>query len=260
MSDILKTIIDDRRNDLAASKCKVPIETLMELASKRKHRSLITRIKRNSGTHIIAEMKKASPSAGILRQEYLPVEIAKEYEKSGATALSVLTEPRYFMGKGEHLSLARKAVELPVLRKDFIFDEYQMYESASWGADVVLLIAAALKEDEMGLLYDKALECGLEVIMEVHAEQELKTALNFKNAIIGINSRNLKTLETDLKVARTLALKIPRDRLLIAESGIRSRADIESLEQCGYSGFLVGEALMKAGNPGSELAKLLGRK
>lgn len=256
--NILETIIKERNADVAHSVCKVPVEILIQLGCKRIYHSLTERLKNNSKTHIIAEIKKASPSAGLLRENYCPVDIAREYEENGAAAISVLTEPRYFMGSNEHLRAVREAVKLPLLRKDFIFDPYQIYESAAHGADVVLLIVAVLKEDKLRALYEKSTECGLEVIVEVHTEKELDMALELEKAIIGVNNRNLKTLETDLHVAMSLAGSIPRERLSIAESGIKNRADIEMLMEAGYNAFLVGEVLMTAAvGPGRRLTALI---
>ena len=256
--NILETIIKERQADVARSMGKVPVEILAQLVEKRTYHRLAERLKDDSEIHVIAEMKKASPSAGLLRENYCPAEIAREYEKHGATAISVLTEPRHFLGSNEHLRAVREAVKLPLLRKDFIVDPYQVYESAAYGADIVLLIAAVLCADKLRMLYDKSRECGLEVIVEVHTEEELGIALELEKAIIGVNSRNLKTLKTDLSVAMSLAGSIPRERLSIAESGIRNRADIEMLTEAGYNAFLVGEALMTdAGEPGRQLAALV---
>ena len=202
-------------------------------------------------------MKKASPSAGLLCKDYNPADIAREYERSGAIGISVLTEPRHFLGSDDDLCQVCKAVSLPVLRKDFICDKYQVYESAVLGADVILLIAAALDSYSLKELYTVALSIGLETIIEVHTLEELDTVLPLEKGIVGVNSRNLRTLKTDLSVARELVRSIPSGRIAIAESGIRSRKDIEELQALGYKGFLVGESLMKSANFGTQLRTMI---
>lgn len=256
--NILESIVAERRADIAAAKVAVPPEKLEAMAARRVCRSLRRRLAERSGTAIIAESKKASPSAGLLRPEYDPAAIASAYEAHGAAGISVLTEPRHFLGSGQHLRSVCAAVALPVLRKDFLCDAYQVLEAAAWGADVILLIVAALDRARMRDLYDEAIGRGLEVLVEAHTAAELEEAVELEDAILGVNSRNLKTLKTDLAVARELSGLIPAGRPAIAESGIHSRADVESLERCGYSGFLVGEALMKNNNPGERLRELLG--
>lgn len=255
--NILQSIMVERRRDVEAARHEVPIETLRDLAAGRTHHSLTQRLRCASGTCVIAEIKKASPSAGLLRDDYRPEEIACAYEKAGATGISVLTEPRHFLGSEQHLRDVRKAVDLPLLRKDFLCDVYQVYESVAWGADVVLLIVAALDRSLLRTLYEEAIKCGLDVLAEAHTRREIEVVLDLERAIIGINSRDLKTLSTNLSVARELARSIPPDRLSIAESGIRKRADIEELEALGYNGFLVGEALMREKDPGVKLRELL---
>ena len=255
--NILEQIIAERQEDVAAARGRVSAADLREQASAHRPRSLRDPLA-GPGTHIIAEMKKASPSAGPLREEYHPREIAAAYEGAGAVGLSVLTEPRHFMGSGDHLAEASSAVSIPVLRKDFICDPYQVYEAAAWGADVVLLIAAALDPGQMRDLYEEALACGLDVLAETHTEAEIETVLSLDEAIVGVNSRDLKTLTTDLAVARSLAEEVPAGRLSVAESGIRTRQDIVELQACGYNGFLVGETLMSAGDPAEALRGLIG--
>ncbi len=255
--NILDRIMGKRRADVEAAKLATPLESLQAAAGARQHHSLIERLVRQDATQVIAEMKKASPSAGLLRETYEPGRIAASYEQAGAAGISVLTEPHHFQGSGEHVELARKQVALPILRKDFMCDPYQLYEAAAWGADVILLIVAALTDGELAELYRVSLGLGLEVLAESHNAAELERALQLEKAIIGVNSRNLKTLKTDLSTARELAAMIPVDRLSIAESGIKAPADIEDLEGHGYNGFLVGESLLKDGEPGNNLARLL---
>jgi indole-3-glycerol phosphate synthase len=258
--NILESIMAERRADVAASKVAVPPTELEAMAAGRAHHSLRRRLAECSGTAIVAEIKKASPSAGLLRPEYDPAGIASAYETSGAAGISILTEPRHFLGGAAHLRAVRAVVQLPILRKDFICDPYQMLEAAAWGADVVLLIVAALGRGEMRDLHAAAVGYGLEVLVESHSAAELDAAMELEDAILGVNSRNLKTLRTDLAVAREISELLPAGRQAIAESGIHSRADVESLEQCGYSGFLVGETLMKNSDPGERLRELLGAK
>jgi len=248
----------ERREAVERAKQETPIETLREFAASRKHHSLSAKLGEGSGTCVIAEMKKASPSAGLLRPDYRPRDIAAAYEKAGACGISVLTEPKHFMGSGAHLGEARAAVDLPILRKDFMCDPYQVCEAAAWGADVVLLIAAVLDDDTMRVLYDEATELGLDVLAEAHTAEEVDRVLALDRAIVGVNSRNLATLRTDLSVARGLAGRIPSERLSIAESGIRQRQDIDDLERAGYRGFLVGETLMAAEDPAGKLRELRG--
>lgn len=255
--NILQQIVAERRADVETTRRETPLEALREQASVRVHHSLAARLRKRGGTHIIAETKKASPSAGVLRPDYRPADIARLYDKAGACGVSVLTEPRHFLGSGDDLKQVRAVTDLPILRKEFIGDGYQIAEAAAWGADVVLLIAAALAESELRDLHACACEYGLEVLVESHTAEELDLALTLPDAIIGVNSRNLKTLKTNLAVVRVLANEIPADRVSIAESGIRTRADIDSLEQLGYNGFLIGESILSANNPAAKLWELL---
>ena len=250
--------MDERRADVARARREVPLQHLREAAASRVHHSLHESLLRPGGTRVIAELKQASPSAGVIRAQYDPAATAGAYERAGAAGISVLTEPRHFQGDSEHLRKVRASVSLPVLRKDFLCDPYQVWEAAAWGADVVLLIAAALDDAEMRALHAAARECGLDVLAEAHTAGEVERILPLERVIVGVNSRNLKTLKTDLSVAEELASVIPADRLAIAESGIRQREDILRLEACGYRGFLVGESLMADPDPGAKLRELLG--
>ena len=256
--NVLEKIMAERAADVAEARRSVPSEALRERAAGRVHHSLRAALQRTGETRIVAEMKKASPSAGLLRPDYDPVQIGRVYAVQGAAGLSILTEPRHFLGSGEHLTAVRAAVDLPILRKDFVSDPYQVLEAAAWGADVVLLIVAALAPSQLRELYGAAVALGLEVLAEAHSEGELTQALLLDDAIIGINSRNLKTLRTDLAVARELATLIPPERLSVAESGISSRSEILDLEQRGYTGFLIGEALLASGDAGAKLRELQG--
>ncbi|MEI6971873.1 MAG: indole-3-glycerol phosphate synthase TrpC [bacterium] len=256
--NLLEQILADRRKDIARAKKAMPAENFRDAIRHRKHRSLTDRLRAGGMSRVIAEVKKASPSAGLICRRYDPAATARIYEEGGAVAVSVLTEPGHFMGRTEHMAAVREAVSLPILRKDFICDPYQVGETAASGADVLLLIAAALSPDLMRSLYEEALRCGLEVIAEAHTAAELRMVLGLEDAIIGVNSRNLATLKCGLSVVQRLAGLIPQKRLCIAESGIRTRADVVTLEKRGYNGFLVGEALLKDGNPLAKLKELRG--
>ncbi|MBT3194345.1 MAG: indole-3-glycerol phosphate synthase TrpC [Verrucomicrobia bacterium] len=255
---ILDVIMNERRVAVDAARAEIPLKQLQEMASGRQHHSLKARLRDMPGTHIIAEMKKASPSAGVMQDDYNPAEIAACYLENGAVGISVLTEPLHFLGRGSDVQTVRSIVDLPILRKDFMCHPYQIAEAAAWGADVILLIAAALRDDEMQQLYTSALEAGLDVLAEVHTREELDRVLPLSEAIVGVNSRNLKTLTTDLAVAHELAEFIPESRISIAESGIRNRSEIESLQAVGYDGFLIGEALVSHDDPGGRLKLLMG--
>lgn len=255
--DTLRRITEERRADAVAAARSLPIDVLRRQAQRRRHHSLAERL-RAGGTPVMAEAKRASPSAGLLSPDYRPAETARAYARAGAAAVSVLTEPRHFLGSSADLRAVRRAVDLPVLRKDFLSERYQVAEAAAWGADVVLLIVAALAQERMRELYSEAVALGLDVLVESHTEAELRRALELDTAVIGVNSRDLKTLKTDLAVARAMARHIPDGRLAVAESGIRDRADIETLSALGYNGFLVGEALMRARDPEEKLRELAG--
>jgi len=249
----------ERRADAAEARRRVPLAALEAEAARHARRSLSAALTAGSGVRIVAEVKRASPSAGLLRPDYRPDELARAYAAGGACGISVLTEPRRFLGEGAHLRAVRAAVDLPVLRKDFLADAYQIAEAAAWGADAVLLIVAGLDAPQLRDFYDEAEGRGLEVLAEAHTERELEAALALPRALVGVNSRDLKTLRTDLSVPARLAALIPRERVSVAESGIRSRRDLEPLEALGYRGFLVGEALLRSADPRRTLAELLGR-
>jgi len=218
--------------------------------------ALQAKIKQNK-IAIIAEIKKASPSKGIIRNNFNPVEIAMAYEKNGAACISVLTDEKYFMGKNEYLTAVKKAVNLPILRKDFIIDPYQIWEAKLIGADCILLIMAMLDEKLAIELEDEAQRIGLQSLIEIHDEEDLKKALKLKSKLFGINNRNLKTLEVDLKTTHNLAPKIPEDKILICESGIKNKEDIVKMKTHGAKTFLIGESLMKEDDIGSALKNLI---
>jgi len=257
--NILEQIAAERRADIRALMDTADRTGLDRLAHARVPRSLRERLARaGAGSPaVIAETKKASPSAGLLRADYDPAATAIEYEAAGAAAISVLTEPRHFRGRGEDVAAVRRAVKLPVLCKDFLVDPFQVMLAAAWGADLILLIAALLTDAEMKDLAARAGDYGLEILCEAHTAEEVDRCLAVEGAIIGVNSRDLKTLRTDLGVARELADRIPAGRWAVAESGIRAAAEIRDLAARGYRGFLIGESLLRGNSPGDALRRLL---
>ena len=208
---------------------------------------------------VIAELKKASPSKGLIRAEFAPEALARELAAAGAAALSVLTEPFFFQGAPEYLRAAVANVKIPVLRKDFIFDAYQIYEARAWGASAVLLIAAALTPAEFARLHQVAKDLGLAVLSEVHDATELEWIADAGAEIIGVNSRDLRTFKTSIETTMELIAKIPQDRIVVAESAIRTTEDIRTLAGVGAQAFLIGETLMRAEHPGEKLKELMGR-
>jgi indole-3-glycerol phosphate synthase len=205
---------------------------------------------------IIAEIKKASPSQGVIRDDFDPVAIARTYQQAGATCLSVLTDVTFFQGSDEYIGLVKRAVSLPVLRKDFIIDPYQVWESRAIGADCILLIVAALGDAQLVELSALALDLGMDVLVEVHDEHELERGLDLRLPLIGVNNRNLRTFETRLETTTELLHRIPDNRIVITESGIREPADVVFMRDHGVHGFLVGESLMRASDPGTKLMEL----
>jgi len=254
--DRLAQILEHKRRDVAGRRAGRPSERLVrpDSAPLRDFAAAL----RSGAVAVIAEIKRRSPSQGVLRPELDPAEMAREYERHGAAALSVLTEARFFGGSDADLRAARAAVELPVLRKDFVVDEYQIREAWALGADAVLLIVRALTEQELGRFLELAGELGLAALVEVHTEVELKRALACGASIIGVNSRDLSTFAVGLDAALRLRDRIPAGRTAVAESGIASREDVLRLVAAGYEALLVGEALLRAPHPGRKLAELLG--
>lgn len=217
----------------------------------------LSKMKSTTGTAIITEVKKASPSKGIIREDFSPVEIAKIYKESGATCLSVLTDEPYFKGHDDFLIDIKKNVDIPVLRKDFMIDPYQIYESRALGADCVLLIMAALDNAMARDLYETAVGLGMDVLVEVHDLKELERVLMLNPMMVGVNNRNLKTLEVDINTSIELSMSIPSTTYRISESGIGSRETIKNLQNVGYEGFLVGESLMRQNDIKSAVRNLL---
>ena len=256
---ILEEIYKHKLSEVAENKRRVSLETLKEQCKKRhRTRSFGTALKSDTNIRIIAEMKKASPSLGIIREDFNPVEIARIYEASGASAISVLTDEKFFQGSLFYLTEVKKSVNLPILRKDFIIDAYQIYEARSAGADAILLIAALLSKEEMQRFLDLAKELGIDCLVEVHSEAELKKVLQTNAHIIGINNRDLATFKTDMGTTLRLRPMIPAEKIVVSESGIKSRADVEKLMKEGVDAILVGETLMKSDDISTKLRELLG--
>ena len=255
---ILDAIIENKKIEVEKSKGRRSIESLISgIGNMRPPRDFYKAIDPRGRLRIIAEIKKASPSKGVLREDFDPVKIALGYAKSGASALSVLTDEKFFMGSLEYLSAVREAVDVPLLRKDFIIDPYQVYESRLYGADALLLIVSALGQDALMELLDLTHSLGMNAVVEVHDEEELGRALQAGGRIIGINNRDLRTFEVDLNVSARLARMMPGGVIAVAESGISSGADIKRLRAEGVHVFLIGETFMKAADPGSELKNLI---
>lgn len=207
--------------------------------------------------NVIAECKRRSPSRGVLAPVYDPVAVARQYESGGAAAISVLTEPTFFDGALDHLTAVRAAVALPLLRKDFIVDDYQLFEARAAGADAILLIVAALEQEVLTRLQQRAAELGLATLVEVHNEEELARALDGGARLIGVNNRNLRTLSVDVKASYRLAAQIPADVVAVSESGLQSRGDLEKLSAAGYRAFLIGERFMTDSNPAAAIRELI---
>jgi indole-3-glycerol phosphate synthase len=262
MSDILKKIVEVKREEVAAAKKRVPLDAMRDDALSRVlTRDFVGALRAKIGngqSAVIAEVKKASPSKGLLRADFIPADIAQSYAEAGAACLSVLTDRQFFQGQNDYLKQARASCDLPVLRKDFMIDPYQIYESRAVGADCVLLIAACLDDAQMAELEAIALGLDMAVLVEVHDRAELERALKLKTPLLGINNRDLRTFE--VKLETTLALKelVPAGKLLVTESGILARPDVQRMREAGVHAFLVGEAFMRAEDPGAALQALFG--
>lgn len=260
MVDILERILAVKAEEIARSRQAKPLEALRkEALSASPPRDFVGAIRARivaGRPAVIAEIKKASPSRGVLREPFDPASIAASYERHGASCLSVLTDRQFFQGTPEHLQQARAASRLPVLRKDFTIDRYQVLEARAGGADCILLIVAVLDDARMRALEETARELGMAVLVEVHDGTELERALRLETPLIGINNRNLRTFETTLETTLGLLARVPDDRIVVTESGILSPADVGTLRAGRVGCFLVGEAFMRAPDPGAELARL----
>ena len=262
MSDILSRIIAVKHEELAQSR---RYESLADLRGRSQaqpqqstrgfERALRRRIEGGKPA-VIAEIKKASPSKGVLREHFDVPAIAASFELGGAAGLSVLTDRQFFQGAPEYLQQARNASSLPLLRKDFMIDEYQVHEARLWGADCILLIAAALSDTQMADLEACSQSLGMDVLVEVHDRDELDRALRLRTPLLGINNRNLRTFEVSLDTTLGLLVDLPEDRLVVTESGIMGRADVEKMRTAKVNAFLVGEAFMREADPGAALARL----
>ena len=260
MSDILERILATKRLEVQQAQVARPLAVLRGDAERRgDQRDFVGALRRKLAEHqpaVIAEVKKASPSKGVLRPDFDPAAIARSYAANGAACLSVLTDREYFLGAPEYLAQARDASGLPVLRKDFIVDAYQVIEARAMGADAILLIVAALEDAQLREFEALAHALGMAVLVEVHDAAELGRALRLSTPLVGVNNRNLRTFETSLDTTLALLPSVPADRIVVTESGILAPADVARMRASGVDAFLVGEAFMRAADPGAELARL----
>ena len=260
--DILKKIIQRKREEITNCKAKTSqselIAKLDSVDGPRGFADAIANKISQGRAGVIAEIKKASPSKGILREHFVPAEIAASYEAGGAACLSVLTDIDFFQGSDEYLKQARAACGLPVIRKDFIIDPYQVYEARAIGADCILLIVACLEDERMLELNTLAHDLGMDVLVEVHDHEELQRALKLNNRLIGINNRNLRTFDVSLETTLSMLDRIPSESIVVTESGIHNREDVTLMRNNQVNAFLVGEAFMRADQPGEKLAELFG--
>jgi indole-3-glycerol phosphate synthase len=256
MTTILEKIITEKRPEVELMKRSLPVPALEGLIAQQQQRGFAAALKGDS-LRLIAEIKKASPSKGVLCPDFDPVKLARTYAQSGAAAISVLTEAQYFQGSLEHLEAIRKEVKIPLLRKDFIFDEYQVYESAAFGADAILLIAAILSRKQLQEFLALGRRLGLDCLVEVHNESEIEAALQTDAEIIGINNRDLSTFMVDTDTTRRLRSLIPEGHIVVSESGIKNREDMKKMREWGVNAVLVGEALVTAKNIAVKIKGLL---
>jgi indole-3-glycerol phosphate synthase len=260
--NILDKIVEEKKREIAKLPARIIAagdlrDALLEHGERRDFIAALKNPPRG-GIALIAEVKKASPSAGVICLDFDPVRIAKEYEAAGASCLSVLTDEKFFQGSLDYLRQIRAAVKLPLLRKDFIIDERQILEAIEWGADAILLIVSILSDEQLQKFHALATDAGLAVLVEVHDEAELARALKISPELIGVNNRDLKTFKVDLATTEKLAAKVDNKKILVAESGIHKRADVERLKKSGARAILVGESLLRDGNMQSKIRELLG--
>ncbi len=263
MENVLERICDRKREEVRSRKRRTPLSALEDAARRaappRGFRAALERTEARGGLALIAEIKKASPSRGLIRADFDPARLARAYAEGGASCLSVLTDEPHFQGTDADLTAARSAVPLPVLRKDFLIDPYQVVEARAIGADAILVILAAVEDGLASELMAVAAEWGMDALVEVHDEAELERALALSPPLLGINNRNLRTLEVDLATTRTLAPRVPGECLLVAESGLHSHADLLDMRSAGARAFLVGESLMRQPDLREATRRLLGR-
>jgi indole-3-glycerol phosphate synthase len=257
MDDILTKIVERKRERLSVAKTERPVSSLRD--NRRQARSYFQRELQRDAINVIAEIKRRSPSKGIIRNDFDPARIASNYLAGGAAAISILTEEDFFDGSLEHLREVRSLTDLPILRKDFIFDEYQLPETIDAGADAILLIAAMLEDGLFHDLLQATHALGLEALVEVHDLAEIERVLRFDIRVLGVNNRNLRTFVTDIQTSIDLVKSLPDSLTLVSESGIRTRADIERLRDVGYNAFLIGEELMRSGDEQAALLALTAR-
>ena len=250
MANILETIVEEKKLEIAKLPARIIAagdlrDALLEHGERRDFLAALKNPR--NGVALIAEVKKASPSAGIICKDFDPIRIAKEYEAAGASCLSVLTDEKFFQGSLDYLRQIRETVKLPLLRKDFIIDERQILEAIEWGADAILLIVSILTDDQLQKFHSLAKDAGIAALVEVHDAQEMDRALKIGAELIGVNNRDLKTFKVDLATTENLAAKLGKGKILVAESGIHTRADVERLKKCGARAILVGESLLMRG-------------
>ena len=257
---ILNDILTNKRKEVEALKLRYPLRKLQEAVARRNgapHRAFRKAISNPHGINLIGEIKKASPSGGVLRDDFQPLRLAALLEYAGVRALSILTEGRFFKGRASYLKTVRQVTHIPILRKDFILDEYQIYESALLEADALLLISSLLTDDEIKKFINRALEVGIEILVEVHTEEDLKRALQSGAEIIGVNNRNLQTLEVDVYRAERLLKHIPKQATVVVESGFQDHEELLKYTSLGVNAFLVGTSLMKAPDMVTKVHELL---
>ena len=259
---VLQEICEKKKEHVATQQSQTALEELKaKIQDTPPPRGFIKHLKTagEKGIALIAEVKKASPSKGIIREDFDPVNIAQTYQKAGAACLSVLTDTPYFQGSDSYFTAIRNAVDLPMLRKDFMVDPYQIYESRALGADCILIIMAALSTPEAKKLYDLSVSLGMDVLVEVHNAEELESALALNPQMVGVNNRNLKTLEVNVQTSFDLLQHMPANIIKIAESGLKDHETVSSLQEAGYAGFLIGESLMRSADIETATLKILGK-